>query len=264
VRDGVRPLRFLAPRALAGVMAVALLWGYAWRPDPAIETGEDVWRSSTSEIYSANSECRTGLAEIAPLLADTPVLYTPWCFVGHWAAGANPLDIGPCTQWGFGCRYLDVSYRQLVAERAEERYRLTPIGAEDDGLLAIRRAHADPLSLGGRSLRFARAKSAFAPLAVLAGADLRGAFFQSADLTGADLGEAQMQGANLFLAQMQGANLWQAHMQGADLSSARMQGANLGIARMQGADLGAAHMQGAFLGAAHMQGADLHDSASHH
>ncbi len=247
--------RFLLPRFLLAGLVLALVWSYAWRPDPERLTGGDVWRTVSDRKYN---RCEAALSDGSSWLSSIRDLHTPVCFFGFWLGGANPVDTGPCAVWGFGCRYLDVSGRQLVTERAETRYRLTPDGKDDARLLAIRRFHAEPLDLAGRTLRFAVFDSAFLPKANLASADLRGSSGRFSDATDANLGWAQLQGADLVKAQLQGADLGEgriAQLQGANLGWAQLQGADLGWAQLQGADLGWAQLQGASLWRAQLQGA---------
>ena len=80
--------------------------------------------------------------------------------------------------------------------------------------------------LEGRSLRYARAESAFLVNANIEGADLRGADFYGADFRG-----ARLNGANLGHAFLPLAKLWRAEMRGANLEKAVLLVANLKYGR---------------------------------
>ncbi len=181
------------------------------------------------------------------------------------ALPVQPIDLLICPYVGWGCRFLTVTHRPLVAKVWDARgFTELRGGAEvtPKSLAAIERA-----SLRGRVLRFAVLTGS-----ELFGADLTGAQLQHADLTdvvmkGAVLPEAQLQQADLTIvvmkgavleeAQLQGTDLTSAQLQGADLFGARLQDANLSLAELQGANLAGAKLQGANLVGAQLQGADL-------
>ena len=163
--------------------------------------------------------------------------------------GKNPLDAGPCKWWGLACRYLNVSYKQLVKTQTWDISSPKPDTSSGKSFTVI--------DLVGRNLRFANFQYAQLQGANLEHAQLQGANLEHAQLQGADLEHAQLQGADLEFAQLQGADLEFAQLQGANLWFAQLQGADLDHAQLQGADLWLAELQGANLENAWLQGADL-------
>lgn len=147
----------------------------------------------------------------------------------------QPLDIAACPQLGWGCRYLQLSKRLLLAEKPEGEV-LFKLRLGEGGLnkLLLR---VEGLFLRQRSFRFADFSQSEFYDADFAGADLRLANLDSAVLAGANLSGANLQGAYLGDAKLQGAGLFFAKMQGANLTLANLQGADLGGAELQGADL---------------------------
>jgi uncharacterized protein YjbI with pentapeptide repeats len=202
-----------------------------------------------------------------------------------WLFAFNPVDLLFCTPGAWGCRYLTVTQRIVVARildtttfvalragaEADEKHRASFEAASLRGrtlrfadlsqseLFAADLTDADlqRANLKGAALRAARLPSAQLQRGNLRGAQLQGADLSEAQLQGAYLSEAQLQGGNLRRAQLQGAELSEAQLQGADLSEAQLQGADLSQAQLQGADLFLAQLQGAYLSEAQLQGADL-------
>ena len=179
---------------------------------------------------------------------------------GAWAAlnaaVSQPLDLVACPWLGFGCRFLRLDHRTLLANTppADVLVRLRTGTSED---LSADLAHVEGLFLRGRTLRFADFSESRLYTADLMEADLRGASLESAQLRGANLYRTHLQDAKLQNAQLQAARLWEAGLQGADLSGIKLQGADLSTAELQGADLSSAQLRGAVLSSAQLQGADL-------
>ena len=141
------------------------------------------------------------------------------------------LDVGPCKAWKIGCRYLNVSNLDTKNEK---------------------------LWLNGRTLQFARFKSAQLKGVNFQGAQLQGADFQDAELQGAIFRDAKLRGADFRKAKLQGADFTgQTQLQGADLQDAELQGAIFRDAKLRGADLRKAKLQGAIFDSAQLQGANL-------
>jgi uncharacterized protein YjbI with pentapeptide repeats len=195
-----------------------------------------------------------------------------------WLLRFNPVDLLLCTPGSWGCRYLTVTHRIVVARILDTTtFVALRAGADAD---EKHRASFEAASLSGRTLRFAdlRESELFAAdlfdadlqhvdlsgatlkAASLGVAQLQGADLSNAQLQGADLSNAQLQGAYLVTAQLQGANLSNAQLQGAYLQEAQLQGASLFQAELQGADLFQAQLQGANLSRAELQGADLREA----
>jgi uncharacterized protein YjbI with pentapeptide repeats len=189
----------------------------------------------------------------------------------------QPIDLLLCPYVGWGCRFLTVTYRPVVAKVWDAKtyvYLRSGADADDNHLAAI-----EGMSLRERTLRFANLTGSELFAVDLTGADLRHATLQYAVLKRAKLNHARLQGADLFDAelqgadlssrsgsivnffeqgaQLQGANLMGANLQGADLFGAQLQGAVLPNANLQGTDLNEAQLQGASIFGARLQGATL-------
>jgi uncharacterized protein YjbI with pentapeptide repeats len=184
------------------------------------------------------------------------------------ALPVQPIDLILCPHIRWGCRFLTVAHRPLVAKVWDAKAFVELRGgadADEQHLAAIEGA-----DLRERVLRFAVLTGS-----ELFAADLTGAQLQHAELTsavlkyaqldaaqlqGADLLAARLQGANLAGAQLQGADMIGSQLQGVDLGGAKLQGANLAYGQLQGANLVGAQLQGAILIGAQLQGANLADA----
>ena len=192
--------------------------------------------------------------------------YTAALWAALKNAASQPLDLAACPWLGFGCRFLRLDHRTLLANSppADILVRLST-GTSDD--LEKDLAHFEGLFLRERTLRFADLRMSKLYAADLNETDLRGAKLNGAWLQGAQLGfsklqdahlrRAEFKGAQLFGAQLQGANLYQAQLQAVDLRNAELRGADARRAELPGAFLSEALLQGAFLWQAQMQSADL-------
>jgi hypothetical protein len=117
--------------------------------------------------------------------------------VGWWVS-FQPIDLLLCTPGAWGCRFLTVAHRTIVAKVWDAAtFVALRAGADVD---AKHRASFEVASLRNRTLRFA---------------DLTASELFAGDLTGADLPQAR-----LSYAQLQGAHLTGAHLTGADLTGA--------------------------------------------
>jgi len=116
----------------------------------------------------------------------------------------------------------------------------------------LRRADLTRADLTGANLFEAFLVDAFLNGAILAEANLNGAFLDRADLSGANL-----TGANLFEAFLELANLRDAKLNGADLSGANLRDADLRDANLRDAKLNGADLSGANLSRADLSGAIL-------
>ena len=135
--------------------------------------------------------------------------------VGWWVA-FHPVDLLLCTPGAWGCRFLTVTHRIIVAKVWDATtFVALRAGADVD---AKHLASFEAASLRGRTLRFADLTASELFAADLTDADLQHAVLTEATLKGADLAGAQLQGADLSGAQLQGANLSGAQLQGANLS----------------------------------------------
>jgi uncharacterized protein YjbI with pentapeptide repeats len=242
--------------ALCWMPAMVLLVDLAWLqvPGPASTTV----RKSRADYWDQHPKAPASLIQ--------------WV---EWLGAFNPVDLLLCTPGAWGCRFLTVTHRIIVARILDPTtFAALRAGADAD---EKHRASFEATSLRERTLRFANlaeselfaadltgADLRHAALdgaslnhGILAGAQLQGASLFGAQLQGADLIEAQLQGAKLFLVQLQGANLSGAQLQGANLINAQLQGANLYEAQLQGANLASAQLQGADLSLAQLQGAYL-------
>jgi hypothetical protein len=203
-----------------------------------------------------------------------PGVSAPFVHQISWLTAFNPVDLLLCTPGSWGCRFLSVTHRVIVARILDTTTFVTlRAGADAD---EKHRASFEAASLSGRTLRFAdlsaselaadlseadlqHANLSYAKLrgADLLAAQMQGASLLQAELQGSKLFEGNLQGADLIVADLRGADLFGARLEGADLLGARLQGTNLFGARLQGADLRMAHLEGADLRAAHLQGTDL-------
>lgn len=183
----------------------------------------------------------------------------------NWLLAFNPVDLLLCTPGAWGCRYLTVAYRIVVARILDQTtFVALRAGADAD---EKHLASFEAVSLRERTLRFANLSGSELFAADLTNADLQHAILFRATLKAASLFGTEMQGANLNVAQLQGANLTWAQMQGANLGGTKLQGAvlegahleaaDLSGAQLHGADLSGAQLQGAILEDAHLEGADL-------
>jgi uncharacterized protein YjbI with pentapeptide repeats len=172
------------------------------------------------------------------------------------AAASQPLDFATCPWLGFGCRFLRLDHRTLLANTppADVLIRLRR-GKSDD--LVNDLEHVEGLFLPVRTLRFADFTASRLYTAVLVAADLRGARLRAAQLQGASLAHAKLQGANLLDAELQEADIDSAQLHGASLAYAQLQHAYLYHAQLQGAYLGRAQLQGADIKFANLQGANF-------
>jgi uncharacterized protein YjbI with pentapeptide repeats len=229
---------FRRQAALCWMPALVLLVNFAWLevPGPDVTTvGDDRSLDSYLQGYPGVS---------APLMQQA-----------GWLLRFNPVDLLLCTPGAWGCRYLTVTHRIVVARILDTTtFVALRGGAEAD---AKHLNSFEPASLTGRTLRFADLAGSELFAADLSGADLRHADFGDATLKAATLSGSRLQGASLHDAQFQGADLSEARLQGANLIRAQLQGASLVAAQLQGAYLLGAQLQGAQLGAAQMQGATL-------
>ncbi len=171
----------------------------------------------------------------------------------------QPIDLLVCRYVGWGCRFLTVAYRPVVAKVWDSKGFVELRGgaeANDKSLGAIEGA-----SLRERVLRFAVLTGSELIAADLNGAELQYADLSNTNLKRAVLERADLHGARLFEAQLQDADLYQAQLQGVQLEGAQLQGAILIEAQLQGASmnnesgLNPAQMQGAYMFGAQLQGA---------
>jgi hypothetical protein len=209
---------FRRKAALCWMPAVVLLVDLAWLEVPgpdATTLGNRTLEGGPWRPYPGTS---------APLMRQA-----------EWLLMFNPGDLLLCRPGAWGCRYLTVANRVVVA-RVFDNVTFVALrgGAEAD---EKHRASFEPTSLRGRTLRFA---------------DLTASELFAADLTGADLQYVDLGGATL-----KAATLWGAQLQGADLSDAQLQGAKLAGADLQAAGLHRAQLQGANLEGANLEGANL-------
>jgi uncharacterized protein YjbI with pentapeptide repeats len=207
----------------------------------------------------------------------------------------QPFDVLTCPRLAWGCRYLRVERRTLVAHVWDDKAMIelrtggadrTKVLAAIEGvqlrgrslmfavltqsrlygaeMLGVELQHAllDKTNLSGANLSFAHLAGASLAETQLAGSDLGwawldGAYLHNAELTGANLREAQLADSDLSEARLGGAVLIAAQLTGADLSHAQLAGANLYGAQLIGANLGEAQLTGADLGGAQLSGAFL-------
>jgi uncharacterized protein YjbI with pentapeptide repeats len=216
--------------------------------------------------------------DLAAYLNQYPKAPAPLLQRVRWLFAFQPVDLLLCTPGAWGCRYLTVPHRNLVAKILDATtFVVLRSGADAD---EKHLASFEAVSLRGRTLRFAdlRASELFATdltgadlryallvsttlkKAVLSDAQLQGADLREAQLQGADLRGAEPQGADVNVVQLQGAHLNGIQLQGADLLHAQLQGADLNDAQLPGADLRGAELQGASLRRARLQGADLREA----
>jgi hypothetical protein len=152
-----------------------------------------------------------------------------------WLLRFNPVDPLLCTPGAWGCRYLTVTHRIVVARILDTTtFVALRGGAEAD---AHHRASFEPASLRGRTLRFADLTAGELFAADLTDADLRHVSLEGATLKAATFSFAQLQGANLLGAQLQGGVLFRAQLQSTNLDNAQLQGADLHDAQLQSASL---------------------------
>lgn len=187
----------------------------------------------------------------------------------------QPIDLWLCPELKWGCRFLSVTYRPLVAKVWDSK---TFVEIRAGAILTdSRKAAIEGISLRNRVLRFADLTGSELYAADLTGAQLQratltdanlersilreaklsGARMNDAQLRGADMESAELQGASLVGARLHGAWLLGAQLQGADLKNAQLQGADLSGAALQGADLSFAQLQGVNVRDAHLEGADM-------
>jgi hypothetical protein len=140
---------------------------------------------------------------IAKAYEESSLLAGAWTTLRN--AASQPLDLAACPWLGFGCRFLRLDHRTLLANTppADVLVRLRSRKNDD---LEKDLAHVEGLFLRGRTLRFADFTESRLYAAELKQADLRRAILSSAHLQGAGLVAAQMQGANLQSAKLQGAD----------------------------------------------------------
>jgi uncharacterized protein YjbI with pentapeptide repeats len=211
-----------------------------------------------------------------------------------WQAWPQPLDLWFCPVVGWGCRFLVVDNRTLIArvwkpeaiaefrngtcdkptlaavEGAFLRYRTLRNAALDQSALYgadligadLRHADLHVASLCGAKLFRANLTSADLGLADLTGAkltfaNLRGALLLGASLIKADLTGADLTRAKLSRADLSGANLTSASLSEAKLNGADLTDADLTSAKLSGADLSGANLTSAKLNDAYLSGANL-------
>ena len=130
-----------------------------------------------------------------PTCAQYPEASAPFMQRVGWWVAFHPVDLLLCTPGAWGCRFLTVAHRNLVAKILDATtFVALRAGADAD---EKHLASFEVASLRGRTLRFA---------------DLTASELFAADLTGADLRHADLSGTKLKKGVLQGAQL-----QGADL-----------------------------------------------
>ena len=174
--------------------------------------------------------------------------------VGWWVS-FQPIDLLLCTPGAWGCRFLTVTDRVIVAKVWDTAtFVALRAGADVD---AKHRASFEGARLRKRTLRFANLTASQLFAGDLTDTDLRQARLFNAHLQGADLTEANLRRANLSFANLTGANLIGAHPTFANLIGANLTSASLAVADLTGANLTNANLSGADLHAANLTGADL-------
>ena len=250
----LRWIRLLWPTAI--VMAIDLAWLNI--PDPATRT-----------VRALDSEA-PGNRGYMP----APV----------WQAVGQPLDCLLCPWLHWGCRYLTLDHRTLLA-RVWKPEAIAELLAKPTEIAPL--AGVEGVFLRDRKLRFAKLDeshlyganliNADLTNATLSGADLRGAILSfaklghadltevnltgvrlnGANLAGATLSYGSLAGADLTHVSLKGASLWKTDLEGAVLFYADLEHANLNEADLEGADLSNADLRSASLGSAHLEGARL-------
>jgi hypothetical protein len=197
-------------------------------------------------------DSRTAGKDLAAYLDEYPKASASFMQRVEWWAAFQPVDLLLCTPGAWGCRFLTVAHRNLVAKilDATTFVALRAGGDADEKHLASFEA----VSLRGRTLRFADLTASELFAADLTDADLRHAVLSDTTLKQATLLRAKLQEANLFRAKLQGANL-AANLAGAFLAYADLAGANLAGDNLTGAvlfraNLADANLTGADLGSA--------------
>ena len=127
------------------------------------------------------------------------------------------------------CGFLNISYCRYIDVNGEL---LANLGIELPDDTGTKKAHAEPLDLAERELRYACFRSA-----KLHHLDLR-----SADLRGADFGSAKIYNSNLSKAKLHDANFIDAELNGIDISLAKLRSANLSGAELRDADIRGAEL----------------------
>jgi len=149
-----------------------------------------------------------------------------------WGISFQPIDLLLCTPGAWGCRFLTVAHRVVVAKVWDAAtFVALRAGADVD---EKHRASFEVASLRKRTLRFADLTASELIAGDLSDTDLRQARLPFAQLQGADLSNANLTdafliGANLTGAEAGpfGANLTRANLFGANLTRTRLFGVNL-------------------------------------
>jgi uncharacterized protein YjbI with pentapeptide repeats len=178
----------------------------------------------------------------------------------RWVGSFQPIDLLLCTPGAWGCRFLTVAHRVIVAKVWDTAtFVALRAGADFD---EAHRASFEVASLRQRSLRFADLNASELFGGDLTGAGLTGAYLirtalNGATLTGAILTFATLTGATLTRAILSGATLTGAILTFATLTGATLTRAILSGAILSEAHLDGAHLTGAILSEAHLDGAHL-------
>jgi uncharacterized protein YjbI with pentapeptide repeats len=177
--------------------------------------------------------------------------------IGWWVS-FQPIDLLLCTPGAWGCRFLTVAHRVIVAKVWDAATFVDlRAGADAD---AKHRASFEVASLRQRTLRFADLTASELFAGDLTGTDLPQARLSNAQLQGADLGGAKLTRAKLTRANLTRAKLPNADLTGADLRGAKLPDADLTYAKLTRANLTRADLTRADLTRANLRAASLPDA----
>jgi Pentapeptide repeats (8 copies) len=229
------------------VIAIDLAWFNIPGADIQGVTGDAAFLTSVRRLLNPASEAYNPSSEPSPSYGETvrKVL-------------SQPLDLLLCPAVHFGCRYLTVDHRTLVARVWNQQAVADLVAGSTDRVVQL--AAIEPVYLRGRSLRFANLRESRLFGASLEDADLRGSDFGAAHLEGAQMTGAQLENANLYNVHLEGAVMLDAHMEGAQLTGAHLQGVTVNSAYLSGAQLNGAHLDGINGDGAHFEGASLENA----
>src|SRR5271166_1874044 len=133
---------------------------------------------------------RTVGQDLGYYLTHHPRYSAPFIEGVGWLGSFQPIDLLLCTPGAWGCRFLTVAHRVIVAKVCDvTTFVAVRAGRNVD---AEYRASFEVASLRQRTLRFADLVGSELFGADLTGADLTGADLRGANLTGADLSEAKL------------------------------------------------------------------------
>jgi hypothetical protein len=179
----------------------------------------------------------------------------------------QPIDLVLCPGLSWGCRYLSVGHRTLVARswRPEAIVELRSLGDEVDDKQSrsqIKKSLAaiEGVYLRNRVLRFAKFDESQLYAADLGNSDLRGATFWKAQLQGVNLDGALLHGGYLYRANLRAASIEGASLQSANLGESDLRWASLESTSLIGADLTDANLRNTSLVDASFEMANLSNS----